>query len=114
MSEMKDKDLEKEFFCWKKIGRDDYSDELKDDIYKHPGNYAIAIDSSGIMEGKEFQFKDEGSKIVYFGMTNSREGFRGRLKQFYKTIHDCKGKPQHGGACRFCSNADDLKKGGAK
>ena len=112
MSEMiKMEDLEEKFSLWEKIDEDNYPEKLKkdnkpDDIYKHPGIYAIAIDESDSMDGKKFHFEDISRKIVYFGMTNSKDGLRGRLKQFFNTIYKCNGTSQHGGACRFCTHAE--------
>lgn len=59
-----------------------------------PGVYAIAI-SHHDLSNKPYAWLPE---IVYFGMTNSVSGLRGRLKQFDNTIN---GKVGHGGAERF-------------
>lgn len=59
-----------------------------------PGVYCIAISESDL-SGQEFEwFKS----IAYVGMTNSKAGLTGRLRQFENTI---KGKRGHGGASRF-------------
>ena len=63
-----------------------------------PGIYAIAYTEENI-SGKEFDYISE---IVYFGMTNSKNGLHGRLKQFYDTIY--LKRSQHGGADRFIFN----------
>jgi hypothetical protein len=47
------------------------------------------------MEGVQFDWQEE---IVYFGMTNSANGLRGRLTQFNNTLRDKRG---HGGGERF-------------
>jgi len=60
----------------------------------YPGVYAIRISISNI-ENRKFSWHKE---IVYFGMTNSISGLKGRLKAFDNTI---KGKRGHGGADRF-------------
>ena len=62
-----------------------------------PGIYAIAFSATNI-EGKSFSFLKE---IVYFGMTSSVAGLKGRLHQFENTIA---GKSGHGGADRFLNN----------
>lgn len=67
-------------------------DELED--LHFPGVYAIAI-SQKDLSGKAFAWQPQ---IVYFGMTNSVAGLKGRLKQFDNTIN---GKTGHGGAERF-------------
>lgn len=64
------------------------------DSLEYPGVYALAISSKGLLN-KPFSLIEE---IVYFGMTNSRDGLRGRLNQFHNTIT---GKIGHGGAERF-------------
>jgi len=61
---------------------------------KFPGIYCIAI--------SEIDFSEQDfvwiSNITYVGMTNSKTGLKGRLKQFDNTII---GKTGHGGADRF-------------
>lgn len=60
---------------------------------KYPGVYCIAISEVDLSE-KDFEWVPE---IKYIGMTNSRAGLKGRLKQFDNTIL---GKKGHGGAHR--------------
>ncbi len=60
---------------------------------KSPGIYAIAILARDL-SGTPFKWLPE---IRYIGMTNSRNGLKGRLKQFDNTII---GKGGHGGADR--------------
>jgi len=67
-------------------------DLLKD--LHFPGVYALLI-SDDDMSGKPFEWQKE---IVYFGMTNSVTGLKGRLSQFNNTLHDKRG---HGGGERF-------------
>lgn len=59
-----------------------------------PGIYALAISEKNLSD-QRFTWPRE---IVYFGMTNSIAGLKGRLKQFDNTII---GKTGHGGADRF-------------
>ena len=59
-----------------------------------PGVYALAI-STDDLSNTAFAWLPQ---IVYFGMTNSISGLKGRLKQFDNTII---GKTGHGGAQRF-------------
>ncbi|WP_342305551.1 hypothetical protein [Methanolobus sp. ZRKC5] len=61
---------------------------------KYPGIYCIALSESDLSE-QDFTWIRE---IKYVGMTNSRNGLKGRLKQFNSTIN---GKTKHGGADRF-------------
>ena len=69
---------------------------------KYPGIYCIAISEIDLSE----QYFEWISKITYVGMTNSRAGLKGRLKQFDNTII---GKSGHGGADRFkYENYQDL------
>ena len=63
---------------------------------KSPGIYALKISKTNI-EGKPFKFE---KAIVYFGMTVSVAGLKGRLSQFNNTLRDKSGG-QHGGAERF-------------
>jgi hypothetical protein len=63
-----------------------------------PGIYVIAYSEENIA-GKDFAYIKE---IVYFGMTNSKNGLHGRLKQFDDTIYSK--QKQHGGADRFIYN----------
>ncbi|MEH6542753.1 MAG: hypothetical protein V7721_02320 [Porticoccaceae bacterium] len=62
----------------------------------YPGIYALSI-NDGNIEGQDFQLT---SNICYFGMTNSKQGLKGRLGQFNNTLRDKKGGG-HGGAERF-------------
>jgi len=61
---------------------------------KYPGIYCISISETDLSE-QDFEWI---SKITYVGMTNSKAGLKGRLKQFDNTIF---GKTGHGGADRF-------------
>lgn len=61
---------------------------------RYPGVYALANSSSNL-SGQSFGWS---KKIVYFGMSNSALGLKGRLKQFDNTVL---GKTGHGGAERF-------------
>lgn len=61
---------------------------------KFPGIYCIAISELDLSE-QDFVWI---SMITYVGMTNSKAGLKGRLKQFDNTII---GKTGHGGADRF-------------
>jgi hypothetical protein len=88
--------MEKKTFSFSKWVRFDERNKLEQ--LKYPGIYAIAYSNEDISE-KDFDWIKE---IVYFGMTNSKEGLRGRLRQFDNTI---KSKSiDHGGAERFCFN----------
>lgn len=69
---------------------------------KYPGIYAIAISVKNIA-GTPFDYR---KGIVYFGMTNSRGGLRGRLNSFNNTLRDKPG-PGHGGAERFRYDYED-------
>ncbi|MBF0261212.1 MAG: hypothetical protein HQL97_05135 [Magnetococcales bacterium] len=90
-------DLEERFSAWCHF---DTKDELEN--IQCPGIYALAI-SRHDMAGKYFSFRDN---IVYFGMTNSINGLKGRLQQFNNTLTGRKG-PGHGGAARFLFDYDD-------
>lgn len=59
-----------------------------------PGIYALAL-SEVNLANTPFAIRRE---IVYFGMTNSQRGLKGRLQQFENTI---RGKEGHGGGQRF-------------
>lgn len=59
----------------------------------YPGIYAIAK-SPKSLHGTQFSWRQN---IIYIGMTNSKAGLRGRLRQFEDTIN---GKSGHGGALR--------------
>ena len=60
---------------------------------KYPGIYIICHSEVDI-EGSPFEWNEN---IIYIGMTNSKQGLRGRLKQFDNTL---RGKSGHGGASR--------------
>lgn len=79
------------FTAWAKF---DFRNEIENINY--PGIYAIAISAKNIA-GELFNYRKE---IVYFGMTNSKTGLRGRLNAFNNTLRD-KAGPGHGGAERF-------------
>jgi hypothetical protein len=70
-----------------------------------PGIYALRVSKENI-EGHPFDWVKE---IVYFGMTNSVAGLKGRLSQFNNTLHDKLGGG-HGGADRFRYDYEDGKK----
>lgn len=61
---------------------------------EYPGVYAI-VRSQKDISGQPFTIRKD---IVYFGMTNSRNGLASRLQQFQNTIRGGRG---HGGAARF-------------
>jgi hypothetical protein len=61
-----------------------------------PGIYALRI-SKRNLGGQPFDWVKD---IVYFGMTNSLAGLKGRLSQFNNTLRDKSGGG-HGGADRF-------------
>ncbi len=82
-------DLQFQFSEWAK-----WSNRDKLPNIEKPGIYCIAVSNFNI-EGSAFSWLKE---INYFGMTNSINGLKGRLKQFDDTI---KGKTRHGGADRF-------------
>ena len=69
---------------------------------KYPGIYCIAISETDLSE-QRFEWI---SKITYVGMTNSKAGLKGRLKQFDNTIF---GKTGHGGANRFRFKYEDYQ-----
>ncbi len=79
------------FSKWEKFDNREYLENIK-----YPGIYAIAISKDDI-SGIQFEYIKE---IVYFGMTNSRSGLKGRLNAFNNTLRDKSG-PGHGGAERF-------------
>jgi len=88
------------FSKWKRWGeREGFSN------INYPGVYALAV-SAKDLSGTPFSLIEQ---IVYFGMTNSKDGLRGRLKQFDNTII---GKIGHGGAERFMHqwNYSELRK----
>jgi len=69
---------------------------------KYPGVYAIAISTKNIA-GTPFNYRKE---VVYFGMTNSKSGLRGRLNAFNNTLRGKSGSG-HVGAERFRYDYDD-------
>lgn len=69
---------------------------------EYPGIYCIALSELDLF-GQDFSWIRE---IKYVGMTNSRNGLKGRLKQFNSTIN---GKTKHGGADRFMYKYQDLQ-----
>ena len=77
------------FSSWK-----NWSDREDLGNLSNPGVYALAISDEDISD-QQFNWIQQ---IVYFGMTNSVAGLKGRLKQFDNTII---GKTGHGGADRF-------------
>ena len=78
-----------DFSKWKKwLNRNELAN------LQYPGIYALVISSKNLSNKPFLLIK----KIAYFGMTNSAQGLRGRLKQFDNTIV---GKSGHGGAERF-------------
>ncbi len=87
--------VENKFTTWKKwVNRDNLPD------IEYPGIYCIAISESDLSE-QDFTWIRE---IKYIGMTNSRAGLKGRLKQFNSTIN---GNTKHGGADRFMYKYQD-------
>lgn len=82
-----------EFSQWSKW--DNRESKLKDEL-QHRGIYALRISKSDL-EGQPFDLVRD---IVYFGMTNSVAGLKGRLSQFNNTLRDKSGSG-HGGADRF-------------
>ncbi len=79
----------KEFTHWAKWQDRNSLPDLKD-----PGVYVIAL-SDHDLAGKSFSWCSK--KIVYIGMTNSKDGLKSRLQRFEYTII---GKNGHGGALR--------------
>jgi len=77
----------------------DKRDSLSGILY--PGVYCIAITNSDISEDPFSWLK----QIKYIGMTNSKNGLKGRLKQFDYTIRGK--KSVHGGADRFRYRHED-------
>lgn len=69
---------------------------------KFPGIYAITISRENIADTDFEYIKD----IVYFGMTNSKAGLKGRLESFNNTLRDKNGSG-HGGAERFRHDFED-------
>lgn len=72
------------------------------ELLRYPGIYALLI-SEHDMNGQLFDWQKE---IVYFGMTNSIAGLKGRLSQFDNVLKDRRG---HGGAERFRYDYEDGK-----
>jgi len=81
--------IDKEFSQWIK-----WKDRNSLNGIKYPGIYCISISKNNLSK-QNFECI---SKITYVGMTNSKAGLKGRLKQFDNTII---GKTGHGGADRF-------------
>ena len=67
-----------------------------------PGIYVLAISQKDI-SGDSFEWIEE---IKYIGMTNSKNGLKGRLQQFENTM---RGMTGHGGARRFRNDYSDYK-----
>lgn len=67
---------------------------------KYPGVYCLKI-SGEDLSGNEI---DWTSDLQYIGMSNSKAGMKGRLKQFDNSINDRHG---HGGALRFKTNYEN-------
>jgi len=85
-----------------------WDDRSELDGLKYPGVYALAISRKNIT-GQDYAWLKD---IVYFGMTNSEAGLKGRLSQFDNTLRDKRGGG-HGGADRFrydYENGDQLAK----
>jgi hypothetical protein len=89
--------VENKFTPWKKWANRDNLPDIE-----YPGIYCIAISESDLSE-QDFTWIRE---IKYVGMTNSRAGLKGRLKQFNSTIN---GKTRHGGADRFIYRYHDYQ-----
>ncbi len=79
------------FSKWQKWDQRDKLDGLK-----YPGVYALAISSKNLSNTSFLLIEN----IVYFGMTNSIQGLKGRLRQFETTIK-AGANSLHGGAERF-------------
>lgn len=79
-----------------------FDDREKLESINYPGIYALAIFRKNLA-GSSFEYRDE---IVYFGMSNSKAGLRGRLNAFNNSLRDKKG-PGHGGAERFRFDYED-------
>ncbi len=63
-------------------------------VLSYPGVYIVCKTNKNI-DGNDFSWFED---IVYIGMTNSKNGLKGRLKQFDNTIS--KKQKDHGGAQR--------------
>lgn len=74
---------------------------IEKEILKNPGVYCIAVSYSSL-KGKQIDWKND--PIEYIGMTNSKNGLAGRLKQFDNSIKDLDG---HGGGERFRNKYDN-------
>jgi hypothetical protein len=85
---------EEKFTKWVKFSN---RKELEQSGWGWPGIYAIAYSNNDISNTPFSLLED----IVYFGMTKSKSGLKGRLQQFDNTICGNRG---HGGAARFCYN----------
>jgi hypothetical protein len=81
--------MDNNFTKWTK-----WSDRNSLNGIEYPGIYCIAISETDLST-KLFEYIPE---LKYIGMTNSKAGLKGRLRQFDNTI---KGKVGHGGADRF-------------
>jgi hypothetical protein len=82
----------REFSEWVKFSK---RSELEKYKWGFPGIYAIVYSEKDISK-KTFDLLEN---IVYFGMTNAKNGIKGRLQQFDNTINTK--NSQHGGAERF-------------
>lgn len=81
-----------------------WSDRNKLNDLQYPGVYAIYINKHDI-NNYSFNWIRE---IKYIGMTNSKRGLKGRLRQFENTI---KGKKsQHSGAKKIINKYKDYEK----
>jgi hypothetical protein len=81
-----------QFLCWSK-----WEDRATNLInLNNPGIYALIISKNDIND-EPFAWLEE---IVYFGMTNSVLGLKGRLSQFDNSLRN-KSDSGHGGADRF-------------
>jgi hypothetical protein len=89
--------IDRDFSHWTK-----WNDRNSLNGIKYPGIYCIAISEIDLSE-QDFEII---SKITYVGMTNSKAGLKGRLKQFDNTII---GKTGHGGADRFRFKYENYK-----
>lgn len=90
--------MEIKFSNWKK-----WNDRNSLDGLEFPGVYFLVISDLNLSD-KQFYWIEE---IKYIGMTNARNGLKGRLNQFDNTI---KGKRGHGGADRFRYKHEDYDK----
>lgn len=68
---------------------------LKDKSFKYPGVYLLAYPKQGSLKsGDRIRLKD----VYYVGMSNSKSGLKGRLRQFKRAIE---GKRGHSGGNTF-------------